>query len=311
MFTNKIPWLVLLFLWMGGSTYWHVCRIKQLCPDDNSPAPTASVSNPTAPAFTVPGLSFSDGTTVIFESPSNASFAKSGSKANLNGVQPLIDSLATYLKANPGKHVQLTGFYDSGEQNLSGEASLGVARANDIRAYLIGLGVPEHQLKTGGESKTDLVFTPAGDSLYGAVQFAFLDEVLVKGKKPTAEEELATKEKFASIFEPMDLYFNTGKIEYIQTAETNAFLRKTKEYLTQHPDQKLVVTGHTDNVGSDALNLMLSKKRAAAVKRQFVAAGIAASQIELQGKGETQPIASNETEAGRKANRRTAIVVNQ
>jgi OmpA-OmpF porin, OOP family len=213
-----------------------------------------------------------------------------------------------YLKSNPNKRLQLTGLYDQKEQNPSAETNLGLARANSIRTFLLSLGLPEGQFQIGGEENADLAFTPAGDSLYGGIRFAFLDEVLVK---PATEDDLANGEKFESIFEPMDLYFNTGKTDYIKTAETNEFLQKTKVYLKEHPDQKLVVTGHTDNVGSDALNLMLSKKRAAAVKRQFVNAGIATNQIEVGGKGEAQPISSNDTEVGRRANRRTAVVVKQ
>jgi OOP family OmpA-OmpF porin len=310
MFTNKTPWVVLLLIWMGGSTYWHVCHIKQLCADDDTPQSGISAGSKTAPAFTVPGLQFADGTTASFQSAGHLAFAKSGAEVNPAGVQPLLDSLSLYLKANPGKRVQLTGFYDPKEQNPSTDANLGLARANSIRAYLKTLGVADTLFTIQGEEKADLAFTPADDSLYGGIQFAFLEEVLVKAPKP-AEEKLADSQKFASIFEPMDLYFNTGKIDYIKTAGTREFLEKTRVYLKEHPDQKLVITGHTDNVGPDALNLGLSKKRATAVKMQLVNEGIKASQVEVQGKGEIQPIGTNETEDGRRANRRASIVVKQ
>ncbi|GAB3270412.1 hypothetical protein GCM10027347_41080 [Larkinella harenae] len=307
MFTNKLPWVVVLALWTGGSTYWHVCRIKQLCPDGDTPS--ASVSTPTTPAFTVPGLQFTDGSSASFRSSGHLAFAKSGADVNLNGVRPLLDSLSIYLKSNPEKRIQLTGFYDPTETNSSTEPNLGLARANSIRAYLISLGIPEEQLQLAGEENAQLDFTPAGDSLYGGIRFAFLNEVLVKVEQSTAEEDLAKKAKFESIFEPLDLYFSTGKIDYIKTSETQTFLEKTRAYLQEHPEQKLLITGHTDNTGSDAINLALSKERAAAVKKQFVTAGIAASQIETDGKGESQPLASNDTEKGRRTNRRTSIVV--
>ena len=310
MFTNKTPWVVLLLVWMGGSTYWHVCHIKQLCADDTTLHSGVSAGTKTAPAFTVPGLQIADGANASFQSAGHLAFAKSGAEVNPAGVQSLLDSLALYLKANPGKRVQLTGFYDPNEQNPSTDANLGLARANSVRAYLKTLGVADTLFTIQGESTGDLAFTPAGDSLYGGIQFAFLEEVLVKAPKP-AEEKLADNQKFASIFEPMDLYFNTGKIDYIKTAETLEFLEKTRVYLKEHPDQKLVITGHTDNVGPTALNLALSKKRATAVKMQFVNEGIKASQVDVQGKGEIQPISSNDTEDGRRANRRTSVVVKQ
>ncbi|MFC5407944.1 OmpA family protein [Larkinella bovis] len=309
MFTHKTPWVVLLLLWMGGSTYWHTCRIKLLCPDDASPATVSVRTTPEAPSFTPPGLEFTDGKTASFRSLSNLSFAKAGAEANVTSVKPLLDSLSLYLKSNPNKTIQLTGLY--GPNESSAEANLGLARANNIRAYLMGPGIPESQFRLTGEESNALAFTPAGDSLYGGIRFAFLDEVVVKAEKPASEEDLAKKATFESIFRPMDLYFNTGKTDYIHTPETNEFLKNTKAYLKLNPNRKLVVTGHTDNIGSDEINLMLSKKRAAAVKKQFIAAGIAARQIEIQGKGEAQPIASNDTEEGRRTNRRTAVVVKQ
>ena len=67
--------------------------------------------------------------------------------------------------------------------------------------------------------------------------------------------------------------------------------------------------GYTDNEGSDDGNLELSKKRANSVKKRLLTQGVASSQIESDGKGEADPKASNDTESGRKANRRVTVVV--
>lgn len=69
------------------------------------------------------------------------------------------------------------------------------------------------------------------------------------------------------------------------------------------------VVGHTDSTGSAEYNLALSQRRAAAVKAGLVAEGMNASEIRDQGAGETQPVATNDTEEGRKQNRRVVIVV--
>ncbi len=66
----------------------------------------------------------------------------------------------------------------------------------------------------------------------------------------------------------------------------------------------LKLAGHTDNVGSDNANLSLSKDRAESVKNYLVGKGANASRIEATGYGETQPIATNKTAAGRQQNRR-------
>ncbi|WP_083791056.1 OmpA family protein [Thalassobium sp. R2A62] len=65
--------------------------------------------------------------------------------------------------------------------------------------------------------------------------------------------------------------------------------------------------GHTDSSGSDVTNNALSAARALAVRDALVARGVDAERISAQGYGESEPIATNETEEGRAANRRTTI----
>jgi outer membrane protein OmpA-like peptidoglycan-associated protein len=72
--------------------------------------------------------------------------------------------------------------------------------------------------------------------------------------------------------------------------------------------ERVVVTGYTDSVGSDAYNLRLSERRANSVRDALVADGIAADRITTKGMGESNPVASNDTAAGRAQNRRVDIV---
>jgi outer membrane protein OmpA-like peptidoglycan-associated protein len=74
---------------------------------------------------------------------------------------------------------------------------------------------------------------------------------------------------------------------------------------------KLGVYGHTDNQGSDAMNIPLSEKRAQAVKGYLLKKGLKQNQIEAKGYGAEKPIADNSTEAGRSKNRRVEIVLGQ
>jgi OOP family OmpA-OmpF porin len=71
----------------------------------------------------------------------------------------------------------------------------------------------------------------------------------------------------------------------------------------------VVATGHTDSIGTDAYNQRLSVRRAEAVKAYLVSKGIDKGHIYTEGKGESQPIASNKTAAGRAKNRRVEIEV--
>lgn len=71
----------------------------------------------------------------------------------------------------------------------------------------------------------------------------------------------------------------------------------------------VIATGHTDSVGTDAYNQKLSVRRADAVKKYLVSKGIAANRIQIEGKGEAQPVADNKTDDGRAKNRRVQIEV--
>ena len=79
--------------------------------------------------------------------------------------------------------------------------------------------------------------------------------------------------------------------------------------LTEHGDLKLVIEGHTDNVGNAAANRTLSEQRAAAVKAYLVAQhGIDAARLETAGHGDAKPAAPNTTHEGRQQNRRVELV---
>lgn len=71
--------------------------------------------------------------------------------------------------------------------------------------------------------------------------------------------------------------------------------------------EMVIATGHTDSIGTERYNQKLSERRAAAVKAYLVSKGIPASKITTIGKGETQPVATNKTAAGRQKNRRVDI----
>ncbi len=115
----------------------------------------------------------------------------------------------------------------------------------------------------------------------------------------TAEEEL--------LFAPLDVYFETNKSSINRSTEIDNWLSTAKKYLEAHPDKKLSVTGHTDSDGSDSANQSLSASRAEKVKSILVDEGFNAENLETDGKGEAEPIASNDTPEGKAQNRRVSI----
>lgn len=299
---KKAFWWTLLVGWIIGSTYWHVCKIKQLCYAPRlSTASVDSLYKVPAPKFIPPILNISDSSLLNLNSSGNFHFPKSGYAVTTGGVKIEIDSLSRYIIANPNKQVSITGAYATLESNTSLFPNLGLARANEVKAIFLKSGIPDSRFILKSNLVDSKVFYR--DSIIGGISFSF------KNVGFLSEIDLANAEKYISVLKPMDLYFPTASARYIETLENEKFLTEAKKYLSDNKDKKLSITGHTDNEDSAEWNLMLSKKRALSAKKQFVRAGIMANRIITDGRGETQPKTSNDSPQGKKANRRVTIVV--
>jgi outer membrane protein OmpA-like peptidoglycan-associated protein len=104
-----------------------------------------------------------------------------------------------------------------------------------------------------------------------------------------------------------DVLFDTASTNLKPGA--NRAIERLSEFLMQNPNRGIVVEGYTDSRGSDAYNRELSAGRAEAVKQALVDEGIAPDRIRTRGLGESYPVASNDTTAGRQLNRRVEVVV--
>ncbi len=88
-----------------------------------------------------------------------------------------------------------------------------------------------------------------------------------------------------------------------------ANLRNLAANLGKYPETNVLIVGHTDGVGADDYNMRLSQQRAEAASRFLMAEGVANNRLRTSGRGELEPIATNETEAGRQANRRIELAI--
>ena len=86
-------------------------------------------------------------------------------------------------------------------------------------------------------------------------------------------------------------------------------LRQLAQSLQRYPGTEVLIVGHTDNVGSDAYNMELSQRRADSARGFLMQMGIPGQRIRTSGRGESEPVASNESEAGRQQNRRVEIAI--
>lgn len=119
---------------------------------------------------------------------------------------------------------------------------------------------------------------------------------------------LETRESARGLIVNMsDVLFDFGKATLKSGAKLK--LAKIAGILVAHPTLSLQIEGHTDNVGSDEYNQKLSQRRAETVKEFLVSQGVAEANVSTVGLGESQPVASNNSAAGRQQNRRVEVVV--
>lgn len=109
--------------------------------------------------------------------------------------------------------------------------------------------------------------------------------------------------KPAPVFKPILFAFNSSKIDKVG----EKILAEAITYLNENPDVDLLITGHTDNVGSKKVNQTLSERRADTVKKYLAEKGIDAKRISTKGFAFDKPAASNDTDKGRTLDRKSVV----
>ena len=104
-----------------------------------------------------------------------------------------------------------------------------------------------------------------------------------------------------------NLYFDYDSDKILPNSY--AEIQRLMLFLKQNKNIKIKIVGHTDNQGSNAYNLDLSRRRAEALMNALIQKGISADRLIAEGKGSTQPITTNDTEEGRAQNRRVEVII--
>ncbi|MEI8005845.1 MAG: OmpA family protein [Bacteroidota bacterium] len=135
----------------------------------------------------------------------------------------------------------------------------------------------------------------------------YSDNFSLKGQhsldKPFVKDIALKPMKVGEVIVLKNIFFDTDK--FILKPESMTELQKLLDLLKKNPGLKVELGGHTDNAGTSAHNLELSKNRAKAVYDYLILNGIAANRLSYQGYGLTRPVDTNDTEQGRANNRRT------
>ncbi|MCU7490785.1 MAG: OmpA family protein [Ignavibacteria bacterium] len=117
--------------------------------------------------------------------------------------------------------------------------------------------------------------------------------------------------KVERVGEGINITFDSGILFAVNSAslqpKAKESVQKLADVLKKYPDTNVIIEGNTDNTGSEALNQKLSEKRAKAVSDYVTTLGVSSSRLTTVGKGESNPVASNDTPEGRAKNRRVEI----
>lgn len=189
-------------------------------------------------------------------------------------------------KLNGKNILRITGLYNENEVNNSSFENLGLARADEARR---ALNLNKDQVQLASElvknpfSKTDL---------FEAVKFRTL-------QKTKSIDETALDNK-------VRIRFPFNSTNKLSDREVENYLDKVAKRI-KSSGEKIRLTGHTDNIGGDPGNIKLGQRRADIIKRYLLSKGVNANQILTSSKGESSPIATNKTDAGRAENRRTEL----
>ena len=194
--------------------------------------------------------------------------------------------------------------YDT-EQNIVGTESLAASMSRDDTdtGYKFGLGFEysfTERLSARIEAERYRIEDMVGDN--GSVNLYSVGLVYRFGdraKPPVVVTPPAQQQDYCS---KLDIQFEINRAD-IPRAESER-LNAAGEFLKRYPDTKAVITGHTDNVGSNQANMELSQRRADSVLQYLVGQQIDAARISTVARGEEDPIATNETNAGKAENRR-------
>jgi outer membrane protein OmpA-like peptidoglycan-associated protein len=159
---------------------------------------------------------------------------------------------------------------------------------------------------TGGNAATGALIGGALGAVGGNLWSKRMEDKKAQMEKATAGTGIdveRTPDNQLKVNIPSDLSFAVGR------ADLNPSLRPVLEQFAAGLDQTtlVLIVGHTDSTGNDAINNPLSVERADSVRSYLAGRGVATTRIEIAGEGSRQPVADNGTEAGRAQNRRVEI----
>lgn len=207
----------------------------------------------------------------------------------------LLDRLRSEYAADSTQRLQIYGNYYADEAAPDGFENMGFARAERIAQMIhADLGIPLDKMdRLARLISEDL---PAADSPWEGGRFAWAADM--------GDDEGPQVIELSS--DEITIRFPFDKSTKDLGTEVESYLETLTQRLLQ-TDERVEITGHTDNIDTDAYNMRLGQQRADFVKSRLVAYGAPADRIATRSEGESNPEATNGTSAGRAINRRAVV----
>jgi outer membrane protein OmpA-like peptidoglycan-associated protein len=208
-------------------------------------------------------------------------------------------SYRTYINGNEGTGLGLSGYKEDKQcyQKLDQKYHISIwIQKSRVRLY-------QNEIKLFDLPKAFPLTSVKMDRLRFENGAAMVSNVRIAIGAPDMRNKLMTEGKIVSY----GIYFDVNKD--VVKPESYGSLKEIANILTENPDVKIKIVGHTDSDGADEANLDLSKRRAASVKNELVKSfGIDASRMQTDGMGETKPVAANDTPSNKALNRRVEFI---
>lgn len=284
---------LILLLWAIPCRYWYVCKIKQHCGD-------SSLLVQQQDSVRANDLALYKGDVALLEGYEQFYFEGKAVDPLMSASNELfLDSVAGYLVANPSAQLTLTGGYRPSEEGSTSGffENLGLARASTLRKLLESRGIAESRIGLDHQQTEN-------EGLAYPVRFLV--------REGTSQDTSDAPAADAFTFSNMNFSganFESNSAAFNPNPTFIAYADSLKTYFKLNPDKSLTVTGHTDNVGTDAFNLDLGMRRAKAVQQYLLGQKINIS-IKTLSAGESEPVADNGTEEGKAKNRRVNLTIN-
>ena len=266
-----------------AARWYYVCKVKNLCGEVSTD-------------IRLKTLQLTEGDTVLLSGFDQFAFDSAAVAPRLNENNDLfLDTLATLLKQSPEKNLTITSFYRVSEAEIQPGffENIGVARAAEVRKELMKRGIEEIRISLDhGMSEDESLQEPLLFEFYlipedfAKVQFSFTNMTFSDANFAFDSDEFKPGEPFL-------LYADS-----------------VKTFLEQNIGKDLTIIGHTDNIGVEKYNFNLGLRRAKSARAFFKELGVNAD-IEVDSKGEKEPVATNDSAEGRQKNRRVNFVLEE